>query len=516
MRASEEKFRLTFENAKDAILWSDAESGIIINCNKAAEELLERPRDEILQHPKICFCSSTPNEKNELEMITRLGNVKIVGVASSMIQLEGKKIIQEIFRDITIQKNAAKELMLAKEAAESAAQAKNEFVANISHEIRTPMNSILGFTALLEGQIQDDKQKKYLEYIRSSGQALLCLINDILDLSKLEAGKLQLHYNIVSPNSLIKEVKEIFDHPIIEKGLNFIVEIRENVPQKLLLDKIRIRQILLNLVGNAIKFTEKGHIKIIIDSSLSEEKNCVNMILSIQDTGIGVSKEQKKLIFDSFKRQHGPHAVKYEGLGLGLTISKRLTEMMGGTITIESEVDKGSTFLITIPNVAVTEEIETKSTEEKITEIVFDPGTILIVDDIDYNRTLAKGFLQFTNLHIMEAENGQIAIERIMLQKPDLIVLDLKMPIMDGYETMCVLKKDDRFKSIPIIALTSTSTANSQYKILKAGAEDYLEKPFSKKQLIRKLAKYLPYSINKTIPTPKRLKAFNSEKTTLS
>jgi len=238
--------------------------------------------------------------------------------------------------------------------AEAANRAKSEFLANMSHEIRTPMNAILGLSGLLDSLIADKKQKNYLETIKSSGMSLLTLINDILDLSKIEAGKMELHYEPVNPYSLFSEIKNIFSLSISRKGLKFVMDIASDIPESLLLDDVRLRQILFNLVGNAVKFTEKGQIKLSARKAADQDKEgMIDLIIAVEDTGIGIDPQSQEKIFEAFRQQDGQSTKRYGGTGLGLTISKRLVEMMGGTITVKSKVNKGTTFEITLPRVSI-------------------------------------------------------------------------------------------------------------------------------------------------------------------
>ncbi|MBU3918068.1 PAS domain-containing protein, partial [bacterium] len=353
------------------------------------------------------------------------------------------------------------ELSAAKEAAEAANKAKSEFLANMSHEIRTPLNAILGFTEILKEKITESQQIDYLSSIHSSGKSLLSLINDILDLSKVEAGKLELEYTPVSPEELFNEMKVVFGTRISEKGLDLIIDIAEDLPKVLLLDEIRLRQILINLIGNVVKFTEKGYIKLTARYHFSDktQRSTVDFIFSVEDTGIGIPKDQLDLIFEAFSQSKGQDLSKFGGTGLGLTITKRLIEMMEGKIDVTSEFGKGSIFSIIIKEVEIasTDSISVKNGNAFDAKSVnFEPKSILIVDDIKYNRDLLIGFIEEYGFTLFEAENGLDAIESVKKNHPDLIMLDMKMPVMDGYKASEILKNDNAFKQIPIIAITAS------------------------------------------------------------
>ncbi|RLC09306.1 MAG: hypothetical protein DRI57_22370, partial [Deltaproteobacteria bacterium] len=393
--------------------------------------------------------------------------------------------------------HANTELRRAKESAEAANRAKSAFLATMSHEIRTPMNAILGFADLLNSLIVDKTQRNYLESIRSSGKSLLVLINDILDLSKIEAGKMELQYEPVNLHSIINEIKHIFSLRISEKGLDFVVDIAKDIPDSLLLDEVRLRQILFNLFGNAVKFTEKGHIRLTGQKVFpQDDRSVMDLIISIEDTGIGIPEASSEKIFEAFKQQDSQSTKQYGGTGLGLAITKRLVEMMGGTISLQSQVDKGSVFEIVLHNVSVAATPAKSKTDETFYEesIVFDEALILLVDDIETNRNLVKAFFYNTDIHIIEAEDGEKAILLAREYRPDVVLMDIRMPVMNGYEATKQIKADEDIRKIPVVALTASGMKEDKAKLAHSKFDGFLIKPVQQADLFRELSRFISHS----------------------
>ena len=401
------------------------------------------------------------------------------------------------FDDITELEEKEVELRNSKLAAEEANKAKSSFLANMSHEIRSPMNAILGFTEILKrGYVKNEKESlRYLNTIHSSGKNLLELINDILDLSKVESGRLDVESLKIEPYSIIYEVLQMMDVKSTGKGLSLDFKADGALPKEIETDPVRLRQIVFNLVGNAIKFTEKGGITV----TCRYEKTSSSLAIDVTDTGIGISDEALKNIFDPFVQADTSVTRRFGGTGLGLAISLRLAKAMGGDLTAKSEEGVGSSFIVTLAtgnldNTTFLQPSEVTKIQQEIigpeeTKWEFSSAKVLVVDDGEENRELVKLLLSESGLSVDEAANGQEGVEKAMDGNYAAILMDVQMPVMDGFTAAGILR--DKGLKIPVVALTANAMKGFEEQCIEAGYSDYLSKPINIDQFMDMMAKLL-------------------------
>ena len=467
--------------------------------NKLLNTISMEKKDEIYRKwIKVDF-----EEKIDYEIIWKIITFAIFILAGTIYW--NRKLKLEIYKKEEIQKELEKErnyikslnveLKKSNELAQNAAKQKSEFLANMSHEIRTPMNSVIGFAEILYKEINDPIHKEYLNSIKKGGNALLRIINDILDLSKIEAGKLEIKKEAVNPRSLFLEIESIFHAKIISKNITFILEIDKNIPKFIIIDGVRIRQILFNLIGNALKFTENGHIKLKVESIFKDKiKSKLDLKFIVEDTGIGIEEKNLETIFNAFEQQNNQDVAKYGGTGLGLSICTKLVHMMNGKIKVESKRNKGSLFTVILKDISVSS-MEKEIVSEKLSSfnINFEKAKILVVDDVEENIKLIQASLKDFDFDLIIAKNGKESIDILKNVNVDLILMDLRMPVMNGYEAAAIIKADTKLKAIPLIALTASVMGKDLEKVSEFGFDGYLRKPVIIDDLIEELSKHLKY-----------------------
>ena len=391
------------------------------------------------------------------------------------------------------QERERRELLEEKLHAEQAVVEKSAFLANMSHEIRSPMNAILGFSELLEPEGLTLKQSQYVRAIRDSGAALLHLINDILDLSKLEAGKLELHPDPTDMRDSCEFLRTVFAQQAVMKSLQLHCEVAPDLPQALMLDRLRLRQVLVNLLSNAIKFTERGCVTTRVSWESPGNGGIGTLIIDVEDTGIGIPADKLEEVFQPFVQADSLRTAEREGTGIGLTIVKRLTELMGGRLAVESKVGEGTVFHLRFPNVPVSGRLPVGDHAKPGAAVDFDdfaPATLLVVDDNPTNRALMAGIFEKTHHRVLFANNGLEAMQCLAQARPDLVLLDIRMPVMDGRATLAEIRKQASLLSLPVIAVTASSKAGEE-KELQTQFSGYIRKPFSRQTLFSAMAQFL-------------------------
>jgi PAS domain S-box-containing protein len=497
-----------FNTTNDEVNWSEETYIIFDRSPDKGPYNFKEFTDSIVPEDREQFANRTYSLKkgdNILNYVLRhytdKGNLKWVKYYIKAVVVDGKaNHYLGTLIDITAEKQIQLQLEEAVHKAEEANKAKSIFLANMSHEIRTPLNSIIGFSELLYNAIADDKKRSQITSIRNSGRNLLRIINDILDLSKVEAGKIVIEREAINLMQVVGDVCAMFETTITEKNLSLTISSDIDSTLPLQMDETRLRQILFNLVGNAIKFTAEGGVTLDIRHE-QKEGNLVDLEICVTDTGTGISEEQLEAIFEPFVQQEGQGHKYYGGTGLGLTISQRMAEAMNGEITVQSKLNEGSQFTLILRDIEKTDFIPVKIEKSlhDYMETRFEGSTFLVVDDIEDNRKMLLDALEHTGARLLEATNGLQAVETATKEMPDLILMDKRMPVMNGKKASKILKENPSTAHIICIGMSATIRIGNGESDSHQLFDENILKPISYEQLFEILIKYL----KNTQQTPK-------------
>lgn len=497
-----------FKNNSAVMILINPDTGKVVDANESSQKFYEYSYDKLIS---LSLYDLSVKSKNDLKVEIEKsscgeksffickhkiagGKVRDVEIYSEPVVMNDEKLLFLIIHDITEMKKAEKDLIDAKNQAENATIMKAQFLSNMSHEIRTPLNSIIGLSNLMINESDiNDKKLENLKAIKFSADHLHAIINDILDFSKIEAGKITLEKIDFNFKELIENVAKSFELKAKEKNLYLKTVLDRSIPPVLIGDPVRLNQIIINLVGNAVKFTEEGGVEIKIEVNKKFNKS-INLNFKICDTGIGISKNRADKIFESYTQAYDDTGRKYGGTGLGLAITKKLVELYGGEITVESETGKGSVFMFNI-SFGISEKQKIKTAEKNIQHFKGLSGIkLLLAEDNIMNQFFAKQLFSNWEVNVDVANNGLEAVSSLKKNDYDVVLLDLQMPEMNGFEVVEIIrdnKSEVKNHDIPVIALTADISPETKAKVFSSGMNDFVLKPFEQHELYIKISKFI-------------------------
>ncbi|WP_416398805.1 CHASE domain-containing protein [Allohahella sp. A8] len=524
LRESEARFTSLAKTALEAIFIVNGDARIVY-CNPAAERIFAYSNAQLLGLPWTSLLVASEREEVEARLkaqrdieatdefragesagatcVRATSEVFPAEFSLSYWENEGQHFYGIILRDVTDARLASRRLTEAREAAESASLAKSQFVANMSHEIRTPMNAVLGMTQLLMRTSLSTEQREQLKIMLSAGNSLMEILNDILDFSKIEAGRMELRSKPFNLDHVLDELVAVMSAEAKLKSLEFSIEVEASVPRSLIGDGTRTRQILLNLLGNAIKFTESGRVSLFIDVA-ERRRDWITLRAIVRDTGIGISADEQLELFSAFSQADASVTREYEGTGLGLAISRELAQLMGGDITLSSEQGKGSTFTVLLPfqvaEPAATTHDPLVSTDDTAAEpAAFDAllagRRVLLVEDNVFNQAVAKSFLEHAGAELVTASNGAAAVAQLSSvgEQFDVVLMDVQMPVMDGITATRIIRQELQL-AIPVLAMTAGVLESERANCLAAGMNGFIPKPVVEAQMFDLLKQVLDHT----------------------
>ncbi len=496
-----QNYAVVVKNSADIICAVDAKNFCIQTINPAAEKIMGFHPEDLIGKSIIDFAV----HEQRPAFIKKLGEIIKDNLSNSVFEFQfstlNKSVIWAECRivyqnktlfinisDISPQKSYQNQLIRSKEAAENSKKIKETFLANMSHELRTPVNGIIGITNLLRKTPLDEQQNNLIELLDVSSKSLLGVINDVLDISKMEAGKFSIVRTSVNLHDLLRSVYDLLKFKADESDIEFLLDIDKNIPQNLMIDSLRLNQILMNLVSNAIKFTERGYVKLKA-YVVKKQNDRVKLNFTVEDTGIGIPAESLKNIFDSFEQIGDDTATKYGGTGLGLTIVKKLVELKGGELIVASEQGKGSTFSFINWYTIATKAKEKVTFKAERSLEKFDNLSILVAEDNMVNQFMLTKMLKDWNIVVDIVDNGLKVLDRLQHKDYDLILMDTHMPEMNGYQAAKTIRLNfaEPKRSIPIISLSAASFEHELQEAILAGMNDVLSKPFQPHELHTKI-----------------------------